>query len=536
MAYLAPDFVGESGLSGDRAMSAIQAYVQREFGTFSDLVALQAAARPDHDAIRCGRARLDYRAFDARANRIAARLQADGVEPGGVVAICAASHVDYMAVFLGTLRCGAAISPLSPSATPAQLAAMIRDCGASHVALDAAVSAHLSDELAGLPARPLALEAGAAGEALDDWLGDAAAPPATVPITPDMAFNIIYSSGTTGTPKGIVQSHRMCWPHNHLTDPVGFGPGAVTLCSTPLYSNTTLVSVLPTLAGGGTLVLMPKFEARGFLELAQQHKATHSMLVPVQYQRILAVPDFDSFDLSAYQLKFCTSAPFSAELKAEVLARWPGGLVEYYGMTEGGGSCVLVAHEHPDKLHTVGKAMPGHDIRVIDPEGRECAPGEIGEVVGRSGAMMTGYHGQPEKTREAEWHAPDGARFIRTGDLAAKDADGFFTIVGRAKDMIISGGMNIYPADLEAILRAHEAVADVAVIGVPSVDWGETPVACVVLEAGVDVTPDALRAFANQQLGKMQRISAVRLVDELPRSAIGKVLKRELQDAWTKAG
>ncbi len=517
-------------------MSTIQAYVKQAFGTFSDLVAMQAAAHPDRDALRCGDDRLDYRDFDARANAIAARLQADGVKPGGVVAVCAASCIDYMCLFLGTLRTGAAISPLSPSATPAQLSAMIRDCGASHVGLDAAVSAHLKTQIGGLKARVLALEPGAAGEALDDWLGEGKATPEPVTIAPDMAFNIIYSSGTTGTPKGIVQSHRMRWPHHSLTDPVGFGPDAVTLCSTPLYSNTTLVSVLPTLAGGGTLVLMPKFDARAFLELAQRHRATHSMLVPVQYQRILADPDFDRFDLSAYQLKFCTSAPFPAELKAEVLTRWPGGLVEYYGMTEGGGTCVLVAHEHPDKLHTVGKAMPGHDIRVINAEGQECAPGEIGEVVGRSGAMMTGYHGQPEKTREAEWYSPAGERFIRTGDLASCDNDGFFTIVGRAKDMIISGGMNIYPADLEAILREHADVADVAVIGVPSADWGETPVACVVPVAGRSVAPEALKAYANAQLGKMQRISAVRLLDELPRSAIGKVLKRELQDSWSKAG
>ncbi len=534
MAYLASNYVGES------IMSAIQAYAEEPFGTFSDFVAMQAVARPDQDALCCAEMRLDYAGFDARANQIAARLQADGVRPGGVVAICAASCVDYLCVFLGTLRTGAAIAPLSPSATPAQLAAMINDCGASHVVLDAAVSDHLSEALAarpgGLKAVPLALEAGAVGTRLDAWLADAPARPEPVTITPDMAFNIIYSSGTTGTPKGIVQSHAMRWPHNHLTDPVGFGPDAVTLCATPLYSNTTLVSVLPTLAGGGTLVLMPKFDAHGFLELAEAHRATHSMLVPVQYQRILAEPDFDQFDLSSYRLKFCTSAPFSAALKAKVLERWPGGLVEYYGMTEGGGSCVLVAHEHRDKLHTVGKAMPGHDLRVIDAEGQECAPGEIGEVVGRSGAMMTGYHGQPEKTREAEWYGPDGERFIRTGDLASRDADGFFTIVGRAKDMIISGGMNIYPADLEAILREHDAVADVAVIGVPSEDWGETPVACVVPVAGRPVTPETLKTFANAQLGKMQRISAVRLMDELPRSAIGKVLKRELQDGWSKAG
>ena len=137
-------------------------------------------------------------------------------------------------------------------------------------------------------------------------------------------------------------------------DPPGYGPDAISLVSTGLYSNTTLTSVIPTLAGGGTLVLMDKFDARDFLDLSERHHVTHAMLVPVQYQRLLADPEFDRFDLSSFVMKFCTSAPFSAKLKREVLDRWPGGLTEYFGMTEGGGSCWLLAHEHPDKLHTVG--------------------------------------------------------------------------------------------------------------------------------------------------------------------------------------
>jgi long-chain acyl-CoA synthetase len=228
-------------------------------------------------------------------------------------------------------------------------------------------------------------------------------------------------------------------------------------------------------------------------------------------------------------MKFATSAPFSAELKAEVLARWPGGLVEYYGMTEGGGSCMLVAHEFPSKLHTVGQPVSGHDMLVIDENGKILSAGEPGEVVGRSRAMMTGYYNQPDKTAEAEWYSPTGERYIRTGDIGCFDADGFFTLIGRKKDMIISGGINVYPIDLETVLRQHSAVLDCAVIGVPSERWGETPVGFVTLKTGQLVSGDALKDWANERLGKMQRLSAVRVLDELPRSAIGKVLKRELQ-------
>jgi acyl-CoA synthetase (AMP-forming)/AMP-acid ligase II len=212
-------------------------------------------------------------------------------------------------------------------------------------------------------------------------------------------------------------------------------------------------------------------------------------------------------------------------------------------MTEGGGTCILHAHRHPDKLHTVGQPSEGHDIRLIDEQGVEVArtPGGAsagsGEVVGRSPAMMTGYHGQPALTRQAQWHDDQGRRYIRTGDVGRFDDDGFLILHDRRKDMVISGGFNIYPSDLEAVLRRHPQVADAAVVGVPSARWGETPVGFVVTvavpgaaEAGA--LADSIRTWANEELGKTQRLAAVRIVAELPRNAIGKVLKRELRTRW----
>jgi acyl-CoA synthetase (AMP-forming)/AMP-acid ligase II len=234
-------------------------------------------------------------------------------------------------------------------------------------------------------------------------------------------------------------------------------------------------------------------------------------------------------------MKFSTSAPFSAALKADILKRWPGGLVEFYGMTEGGGSCGLQCHEFPDKLHTVGRPLPGHDIRLIGEDGKEVPQGEIGEVVGRSGAMMVGYHNQPGKTSEAEWWSPAGERYIRTGDVGRFDEDGFLTLMDRKKDMIISGGFNIYPSDLEAELARHEAVLEAAVVGVPSEAWGETPVAFVALKAGAATPADELKGWLNGKVGKTQRLADLKIVESLPRSHIGKVLKRELRDGYQGA-
>jgi long-chain acyl-CoA synthetase len=207
-------------------------------------------------------------------------------------------------------------------------------------------------------------------------------------------------------------------------------------------------------------------------------------------------------------------------------------LTEYYGMTEGGGACILPAHEYPDKLHTVGRPMPDHDIRLIGEDDREVAPGAIGEIVGRSAAMMTGYHNRPDKTRESEWYSPQGERYIRTGDVGRFDADGFLTLLDRKKDLIISGGFNLYPSDLEAQILAHEEVLEAAVVGVASEQWGETPVAFVVRKPGASVDGAALRDWVNGRLGKTQRLADLRVVAQLPRSAIGKVLKRELRDSY----
>jgi long-chain acyl-CoA synthetase len=292
------------------------------------------------------------------------------------------------------------------------------------------------------------------------------------------------------------------------------------------------VSLIPTLVRGGTIVLMRKFEARGFLELSQKHHATHAMLVPVQYRRLMDLADFGKFDLSSYRMKTCTSAPFPADLKADVLERWPGGLVEIYGMTEGGGSCLLRAHEFPNKLHTVGQPAPGHDIRIIGEDGKELPRGQTGEVVGKSMSIMTGYHNQPRKTAEAEWHSPEGERFIRTGDVGRFDEDGFLVLGDRKKDMIITGGFNVYPSDLEAELAKHPAVAESAVVGIPSREWGETPAAFVVLRPGQQIEAEALRQWLNGRVGKTQRLTYLTIAQSLPRSSIGKVLKRELRDSF----
>lgn len=503
----------------------------------ASLIVEQAGQRPDQRALVYDGVDVSWRDFGHRVEQVANTLIGMGVKPRDNVAILAASSPAYVEMFIGTLRAGACVVPLSGMASAEQLEVMINDSD-SRVLLLSERMRGLVGEFADqldclLPGGRIAADFEAEGwTPYDEWIAGASADEPGIAIDPESGFNLIYSSGTTGVPKGILQSHAMRSFHTERFGASGVGPHSIALVSTPFYSNTTLVVALPTLALGGTLVLMDKFDAAEFLRLAEKEKTNLAMLVPVQYRRLLDHEDFDKTDLSAFELKFSTSAPLRAAVKREIVERWPGLMVEVYGLTEGGGSTVLSCTEFPDKLDSVGVPAESADIRIIDGDGKELAQGEIGEIVGRSFGMMNGYYKRDDLTSDILWQNPEGDIFFRTGDMGRFDEDGFLFLLDRIKDMIISGGFNIYAADLEAVLTANDDVADVAVIGVPSDRWGETPLALVVPEAGSGAGEDDLKDWANERLGKAQRINAVEFRDNLPRSTIGKILKRELREPY----
>ena len=502
------------------------ALLDAEFGSFPGLIAAWGEFRGDADALYDGETTLSWRETAEKVERIAARLQADGLQRGQAVAILGTTNVAYALVYLAAIRAGGCAAPLTTSASADQLAGMAADSGAIHLFIDSAKLDELGDFK--LPTKNQIL----LGE-LDAFMAPEGTRAAPIEPAENDPLNIIYSSGTTGVPKGIVHSHGMRWRQMTFRAALNYGTDSRTICSTPLYSNTTMAVFLPTMYSGGCASLMGKFDVKKWLERASAEKCTHTMLVPVQYRRLMQYEHFDDYDLSAMRMKYCTSAPFPADLKAEVLARMPGGLIEIYGMTEGGVACVFPVHEHPDKLHTVGKPAPGHFLKVVDEQGNEVPPGQPGELIGKSPTMMLGYKNQPEKTREGYWIDPeDGSVWQRMGDIGRLDAEGFVELVGRTKDVIISGGFNIFPVDLENELLKDDRVAEAAVVGVPSDQWGETPVGFVVLKpgAGEDALED-IRTTANSRLGKTQRVSALHSIAEMPRSHIGKLLKTELRES-----
>lgn len=488
----------------------------------------------ERTALVHGDERVSWRDMDANANRVAHHLISLGIGHGDMVCILSPNSIAYVETFLGILKIGACVVPLPTMVTPQSLELMITDSGAKALFLADAyrdlVDPFLDRLDSFVDGGLIAYDFSSPDWA--DYSASLAAAPDTAPqahVTESDLFNIIYSSGTTGVPKGITHDHGLRSFQVERLKALGIDETAVTLLSTPLYSNTTLVTLIPTLSAGGCCVLIAKFDVAGYLDLCQRERVTHTMLVPVQYHRIMSYEDFDSFDLSSMRIKLSTSAPLRAALKRDIAARFPGLMLEIYGLTEGGGSTILSVTEFPDKLDSVG--MPGMsvEIKIIGEDGQECTQGVAGEIVGRSGAMMTGYHGRQDLTDTILWRDAAGQVFFRSGDMGYFDEDGFLFLSDRKKDMIISGGLNIYADDLERVLLQNDAVDDAAVIAIPSDEWGESPLGLVVLKEGADVSVEDIRTWANGQLGKSQRLARVEARTELPRSPIGKILKRELR-------
>ena len=498
-----------------------------DIGNFAEMVQSAARINPDKVAVVSEETGTSWTwtEFADRIARIAGRLQAEGVGPDVMVAGLADNSPNYLALYCGVLHAGGCMVPLPFSATEEALVKMVEN--SDPILLFSAPKFLETAEKLGAK-RVLSLAD------FDDWIGDAA-PIEPVKVTPDNLFNMIYSSGTTGTPKGIVHDHRFRVRQMERAKRTEMDENSIHLMSTPLYSNTTLVTTLSALTKGTGVVIMSKFNTKEFLRLSEKYRVTHAVLVPVQYMRLMDEPDFDKYDLSSYVCKMSTSAPLPGVVIEQVMRRWPGNIKESYGMTEGGVSFSLDCAAHPDKWDTVGQMNAGCEMKMIDEEGNEIPITEFGEIVGRGLSMMPGYNKVPDKTEEATWVDSDGKVWIRTGDMGRVDEDGFLHLLDRKKDMIISGGFNIYASDLEQVLRRHPNVADVAVIAVPSRDWGETPLALVV-PRGADADADKIRDWANERLGKTQRVSVVEFRDDLPRSEIGKILKRELREPyWQKA-
>jgi acyl-CoA synthetase (AMP-forming)/AMP-acid ligase II len=492
---------------------------------------------PEKLAIVCGARRLTWAEFNAAMNRVANALAAIGIGKGDKVAVLMGNELETLPVIFGVVKSGACVVPSSALLTSEQIATMFDDCDAAVVI----AAAHLRDLVD--PVRPRLAKV-----RRDGWIGFgfegngwrsfasfvAAASEGEPETRYDLGdpFNIIYSSGTTGLPKGIVQTHRarQHWAYSNAIE-MRFDQTSRTLTTTALYSNGTWLMVLPTLFAGGTLHVLPQFSPRAFLETVERERITHTFMVPAQYIALLAEPELERFDLASLRVMLSAGSPLRPDTKAGILERIGSGLFELYGCSEGVAT-MLKPEQHEGKFGTVGTPVLGFEIRIIDAEGRVLPRGETGEIVGYGAGLMTEYYRKPAETEAVIWRDERGRSFVRTGDIGRQDEDGFLTILDRKKDMIISGGFNVFPTDIESLVGEHEDVLDVTVIGIPHERWGETPLALVVARPGSTLSEGALLGWANARLAKHQRLAAVEFRDEFPRNALGKVLKRLLRDPY----
>jgi acyl-CoA synthetase (AMP-forming)/AMP-acid ligase II len=501
-----------------------------------EILALHGKWRAARPAVLCGDETLDWAAFCAANHRFAHGLAARGIAPGDRVGVLMGNGLPILQALFGTMAAGAVSVPLNLSVNDDAIVAMLADAEVRALIATADQRARLAalrDRLPGTIA--LWLTSGAPQPGWDSIDGLCTGQPDTLPaaaaeLAPEAPLNIIYSSGTTGLPKGIVHTHRgrRDWAYD-LAIALRYHGAARTLLTIGLYSNLSWVGMLTTLLAGGTLVVHERFDAEAFLDAVARDGVTHTAMVPIQFQRVLAAQAVRPRDLSGMQAMMSCGSPLREGLKRAIFDAFPCGIVELYGLTEG----IITTLEPEDaegRWDSVGKPLIGTDILIVDDEDRPCPAGSAGEIVSRGRITMPGYWRRPDANSEARYVDDAGAVWLRSGDVGYIDGEGYLYIVDRKKDMILSGGQNIYPQDIEALLVTHPAIEDAGVIAARSERWGETPLALVVAAAGTDAA--GLLAWANERLGRQQRLADLLLVDELPRNPNGKMLKRELRQRY----
>lgn len=495
----------------------------------AEILALHGRWRSDREAVIADECRVGWAQFCSDNHRFAHGLRGAGIRAGDRVGVFMGNGYPMLTALFGSLAAGAVGVPLNTSVSDDGIVAMLNDAGIRALVVSGEYQERVGKLLPKLPAGLLCLcsDAASGWVAMADLMREQPDELPALQLADHAPLNIIYSSGTTGLPKGILHTHRgrRDWAYD-LAIALRYHGGARTLLTIGLYSNISWVGMLCTLIAGGTLVIHPRFDAGKFLDTVERERITHTAMVPIQYQRVVEEQSSRPRDVSSMQAMMSCGSPLHEGLKREIFSTFSCGAIELYGLTEG----IITTLDPEDaegRWSSVGKPLLGTDIAIIDDQDQACPPGQAGEIVSRGRITMPGYWQREDANADARYVDSNGTVWLRSGDIGYVDEQGFLYIVDRKKDMILSGGQNIYPQDIEAVLVEHPLVEDVAVIGVASKRWGESPLALVVPRSECDMAE--LLHWANAQLGKQQRLVDVLSVDSLPRNPNGKILKRELR-------
>ncbi len=500
------------------------------------LLPRHARYRGDHVALVAGGQPLTYRQLNAYVARLGNALTAAGLGKGDKFATILNNGLPLMAAYWAAARTGAVIVPLSPLLQESGLLTLLTDSDTRLVISDAAftpVLRRLRDRLPDIPAgRWIAVGPSTPGFLNYDAFIAAAGTDELreVQLSDGDPFNIMYSSGTTGLPKGIVHSHYVRAMYCTLfAQAWRMTPESIVLHAGSIVFNGAMVDLMPWMYVGATYVLHDGFVAERVIEDIARWKVTHIILVPAQIIAILEDPAYRPEKLSSLQMLHNLGAPLHVRFKERINAELPGRFYELYGLTEGFWT-ILDRNDAVRKLGSVGCPPPFMEMRILREDGSACAVGEVGEICGRGPPLMVGYYKRPELTRAT---IVDG--WLHTGDAGYIDEDGYLFLVDRLKDMIITGGVNVYPSDIEDVVIRHPAVREVAVFGVADDKWGEIPVAAVTLKADASADRAEIIAWTNERVAaKFQRIKDVVIYREFPRNVAGKTLKREMRAEYAR--
>ena len=501
-----------------QAAAADRGRGDRPSGDPSGWIAWWAERAPVAPAVISGGEQVSYAELDARTRGVAAQLHNLGVGEGDRVAVCCSNRIEMLELVFACARLGAILVPINNRLTGPEVRFQLEDCEPSLVLADAARTGLLR-------------AAGTQPEALDRFASAAhatcqqgSAPTAVAGDGPERPLLLVYTSGTTGTPKGAVLPQRALY-HTALNSVAHerFGPGSIVASVLPLFHVGGLnVQTIPCLYAGGTVVLVEAFSPEGLLEVLRRHRPTHLLLVPAAMEALLAAPSLLPEDLASLGALNCGSS-----LVPESLIRRFNALgvrvVQVYGATETGPTAVVLNYADAHHVGSCGKPAAHCELRIVDASGEDVAPGETGELWLRGPNLFSHYWKRPAETARAfrgGWYS--------TGDLGHADEEGFVYISGRRRELIISGGENIYPAELELVIGRHPSVAQVAVVGRPDPRWGEVPVAFVVTEPGAAIEAGPLTDWCASRLARYKQPKAWIFLDDLPRTSLGKVEKHKL--------
>lgn len=500
----------------------------------SQLLTRNAQFRPNHLAFVFNDQRLTYREFNASVNQLCHAFLAAGIKKGSKVSTLLPNSFELYETYWACAKIGAVCVPNSPMLRGSGLVNLLNDSETDLVITNNSLKPYIDEVKTDLWCNHFWLTNAPSQNYWSDYHtqkeNQVTTEPPRVKIENNDPYNIMYSSGTTGLPKGIVISHQVRALYGSLfANYFRMTPESVVMHSGSIVFNGSFLTLMPVMFVGGTYILLDHFDPATVIEVIKKEKVTHTILVPSQIVSCLSLESFNRESLQTLEYILSVGAPLLLEHKEALDRRANNVFYELYGLTEGF-MTILDKTEFRLKAGSVGAVPQFMEIKIIDEAGTELPNGEVGEILGKSPLLMSEYHNSPEKTAEA---IQDGWLF--TGDVGYLDKDGYLFLTGRKKDLIISGGVNVYPVDIEEVIARHAAVENVSVFGVPHAEWGETPIAGVILKKGSEVSVDIIKAFANDNIeARYQKVTDVFFVEDFPKNVAGKILKRELKDNYLR--